>query len=100
MIFKILCLYLQKFNKMTLSHIAQVILRQQGNQIDEKSMTDAYHKYKLAINNHERIEAITLIEIEISKIKDHMDIKGFRKSDQFEIRYHYLKRLAKDLKII
>jgi hypothetical protein len=85
---------------MTLSQIAQVILRQQGNQIDEKNITDAYHKYRLAINDHERIEAITLIEIEISKIKDAMDLKGFRKSDQFESRYNYLKRLAKELKII
>jgi hypothetical protein len=85
---------------MTLSKIAQVILRNQGNQIDEKNMTDAYHKYKLALNDHERMEAITLIEIEISKIKDYMDLKGYRKSDQFEVRFFYLKRLAKDLKII
>ena len=85
---------------MTLSKIAQVILRNQGNQIDEKNMTDAYHKYKLALNDHERMEAITLIEIEISKVKDWMDLKGYRKSDQFEVRFFYLKRLAKDLKII
>jgi hypothetical protein len=85
---------------MTLSKIAQVILRNQGNQIDEKNMTDAYHKYKLALNDHERMEAITLLEIEISKIKDYMDLKGYRKSDQFEVRFFYLKRLAKDLKII
>jgi hypothetical protein len=85
---------------MTLSKIAQVILRNQGNQIDEKNMTDAYHKYRLALNDHERMEAITLIEIEISKVKDWMDLKGYRKSDQFESRYNYLKRLAKDLKII
>ncbi len=85
---------------MTLSKIAQVILRNQGNQIDEKNMSDAYHKYKLALNDHERMEAITLIEIEISKVKDWMDLKGYRKSDQFEVRFFYLKRLAKDLKII
>jgi hypothetical protein len=85
---------------MTLSKIAQVILRNQGNQIDEKNMTDAYHKYRLALNDHERMEAITLLEIEISKVKDWMDLKGYRKSSQFEVRFFYLKRLAKDLKII
>jgi hypothetical protein len=46
------------------------------------------------------MEAITLLEIEISKVKDWMDLKGYRKSDQFEVRFFYLKRLAKDLKII
>jgi hypothetical protein len=100
LIFKILCLYLQKFNNMTLKEIAQRILLQQGQKTEEKHLSDCITKYKIAINNTQRIEAITELEIEIEKIKDSMDLAGYRRSDQFEARYFHLKKIAKELRII
>ena len=86
---------------MTLKEIAQKILLQQGHQYDEKHISDAVQKFRLASNNTQRIEAIVDIELEIEKIKDAMDIQGFSRSgSQFEIRYFHLKKIAKELKII
>jgi hypothetical protein len=91
---------LPKFNNMTLKEIAQRILLQQGQKTEEKHLSDCITKYKIAINNTQRIEAITELEIEIEKIKDSMDLTGYRRSDQFEARYYHLKKIAKELKII
>lgn len=91
---------MHKFIHMTMKEIAQRILLQQGQKTNEKDLSDCVTKYKLANNDKERIEAIVALELEIEKIKDSMDLAGFRRSDQFEVRYYWLKRLAKELKII
>ncbi len=86
---------------MTLREIAQRILKTQNNEYNEVHLSEAVQKFRVARNNTEIIEAITGIELEIEKIKDSLDLKGFSRSGrQFEVRYNYLKRLAKELKII
>ena len=95
-----MCIFVKNYKKMTLQKIAEFLLKEQKHEINDKHLGDAYHKYRLALNNPEKIEAITLMELEIAKIKDALDLSGFKKSDQFEIRFYYLKRLCKELMIL